>query len=91
MSWSVWWIWASLGFVLLIFEVLLPGFVFLGFGLAALLLAGLLFLAPVLVPSFPVALVIFALFALVSWWVLRKTIGIRKSQVKIWDRDINDD
>ena len=28
--------------------------------------------------------------ALVAWLVLRRTMGVRAGQVKVWDRDIND-
>jgi len=33
---------------------------------------------------------IFAVCSLVAWLVLRRTMGVRAGQVKVWDRDIND-
>jgi hypothetical protein len=34
--------------------------------------------------------VIFALFSLIACVILRQIFGVRRGQVKIWDRDIND-
>jgi hypothetical protein len=36
-------------------------------------------------------LVVFAVFSLIGWIGLRRTMGVRKGQVKTWDRDINED
>jgi hypothetical protein len=33
---------------------------------------------------------IFAVTSVVSWIVLRRLVGVRQGQVKVWDRDIND-
>ncbi|MEO1046683.1 MAG: hypothetical protein AAFX04_14705, partial [Pseudomonadota bacterium] len=41
--------------------------------------------------SLPFALLFFAICSLVAWLVLRKVLGVRQGQVKIWDRDINED
>lgn len=88
--WEQWWIWAGAGLVMLIVEIFAPGFVFLGFGLGALAVALLLGLTPWLVTSLPVALLIFALCSLVAWLVMRKLVGERKGQTKVWHTDIND-
>jgi len=40
--------------------------------------------------SLPTTLLVFAVTSLVSWVVLRQVLGIRKGQVKVWDKDIND-
>ena len=60
MIWATWWIWMIAGLSLAFLEVLVPGYIFLGFALGA-------------------------------WRVLRKGLGGRQGQVKIWDRDINED
>ena len=39
----------------------------------------------------PLTLIVFALASLIAWIVLRKVVGIRPGQVKVWDRDINED
>ena len=40
--------------------------------------------------SLPALILIFAVASLVAWYILRRTMGVRQGQVKIWDRDIND-
>ena len=35
-------------------------------------------------------LLVFALGALTAWGLLRKLVGIRAGQTKIWDKDINE-
>ena len=35
-------------------------------------------------------LLIFAVVSVLAWLVLRRMMGVREGQVKIWDRDIND-
>ena len=38
----------------------------------------------------PALILIFAVVSVVAWLVLRRVVGVREGQVKIWDRDIND-
>ena len=40
--------------------------------------------------SLPLLALIFAVISVVAWLALRRSMGIREGQVKIWDRDIND-
>lgn len=86
---ATWWAWIVLGFALGVLEVLVPGFIFLGFAIGAVVTGALVGfgLAPV---GLPALLLIFAVSSLVAWLVLRRTVGVRKGQVRIWDRDIND-
>ena len=35
-------------------------------------------------------LFVFAVLSVLAWLALRRTMGLREGQVKIWDRDIND-
>ena len=86
--WSIWWVWIAGGFALGVAEVLLPGFIFLGFAMGAVL-TGVLMGIGVSV-SLPLTLLIFALLSLASWIGLRLTVGVKKGQVKLWDKDIND-
>ncbi len=86
---DTWWAWIVLGFALGVLEILVPGFIFLGFAIGAVL-TGLL-VATGLVPAGPMALLlIFAVLSVIAWLALRRTMGIREGQVKVWDRDIND-
>lgn len=87
--WNVWWVWMVAGLVLGILEILAPGFIFLGFAIGAVL-TGLLLLIGLLGGSVPVLLVVFAALSLASWFLLRRSVGVQKHQVKIWTKDIND-
>lgn len=93
--WTLWWVWLAVALGLGILEVLAPGFILLGFAIGAALVGGLLALGgPVggtLASSLATTLVLFALFSLLAWVLLRRTMGLRKGQVKHWDHDINED
>jgi membrane protein implicated in regulation of membrane protease activity len=87
--WQEWWVWIVIGVTLAVAEVMLPGFILLGFAIGAALV-GLLLLLGLLGGNLFVLILIFALASLISWIALRRLMGVRKGQVKIWDRDIND-
>lgn len=86
--WTLWWVWGALALVLAIVEVLLPGFIFLGFALGAAGVALLLLLALPL--SLPLALLIFAGLSLIAWLGLRRAFALPRGQVKTFDSDINE-
>lgn len=93
--WVLWWVWMAVALVLGILEILVPAFLFLGFAIGAGVV-GLIFLiggplAIWLAGSLPITLVVFAVCSLVSWLALRQIFGVRKGQVKYWDKDINED
>lgn len=92
---GLWWVWISAGVVMGIVEVFIPGFFFLGFSVGAVI-TGLVLLAggpfaAWLGASLPFTLLFFAVLSLFSWIVLRRVVGVRKGQLKVWDRDINED
>ena len=85
---GTWWAWVILGFALGVLEVLAPGFIFLGFAIGAVLTG---ILVGIGIPAgVPALILIFAVVSVVAWLVLRRVVGVREGQVKIWDRDIND-
>lgn len=86
--WAVWWVWIAGGFALGVAEVLLPGFIFLGFAIGAVLTGILLGFG--ITASLPALLLIFAVLSLAAWIALRATLGVHQGQVKLWDKDIND-
>jgi membrane protein implicated in regulation of membrane protease activity len=94
MIWALWWAWALGALVLGALELLIAGYIFLGFAIGAAGVAALLGiggpLASVLASSLPATLVVFAVLALVSWFCLRRLLGVQKGQTRIWTRDIND-
>jgi inner membrane protein len=84
-----WWMWMVAGLGLAIFEVVLPGYIFAGFAVAAVATGGLIWLG-LLGNSLPLALAVFAGLSVVGWVVLRRIFGKNMGEVKRWDRDIND-
>ena len=85
---DTWWAWIVLGFALGVLEILSPGYIFLGFAIGAVVTGVLVGLG--LPASLPLLALIFAVISVVAWLALRRSMGIREGQVKIWDRDIND-
>jgi membrane protein implicated in regulation of membrane protease activity len=93
--WGEWWVWGVAAIALAVGEVLLPSFVLLGFAIGAGVIALVLLvggpLAVWLGGSIPVLLLVFAVVSLISWLALRRWLGVYDSQVKTFDRDINED
>ena len=85
---GTWWAWVILGFALGVLEVLVPGFIFLGFAIGAIVTGVLVGIG--ISAGFPALILIFAVVSVVAWLVLRRVVGVREGQVKVWDRDIND-
>lgn len=87
--WTEWWVWVVAGFALGVLEIISPGYIFLGFAIGAVVIGALVGL-DVLGSNVPMLILAFALASLASWYLLRRTMGVRKGQIKIWDKDIND-
>lgn len=85
---SIWWAWIVLGAGLAVLEVLVPGFIFLGFAIAAVVMAAVMALG--LLASLALAILVYAVLALVAWLVLRRVFGTAEKDVKVWRDDIND-
>ncbi|MFV0409322.1 MAG: hypothetical protein ACK5LJ_06400 [Paracoccus sp. (in: a-proteobacteria)] len=90
MIWLNGWTWLVIGFVLAALELVAPGYIFLGTAIACAL-AGLALLSGLFAPGLPALLLIIAVLSGVIWYLLRRLVGVRHGQVRIWDRDINDD
>ncbi|NHF72840.1 NfeD family protein [Paracoccus xiamenensis] len=90
MIWQGGWFWIIVAAVLGLVEVLAPGYVFLGIAIGCAVV-GLALMAGVAAPSLPVLLIGIAVLSGIAWLILRRLVGVRKGQVRIWDRDINDD
>ncbi len=87
--WLTWWIWLAAALTLAILEVVLPGFIFLGFAIGAAV-TGILLLIPGLTPALPILLLIFAALSLTAWLILRRMFALPHGQVKRFDHDINE-
>ncbi len=89
------WVWLAAALVLAIGEVLIPGYVLLGFAIGAAILAAFLWvggpLAAGMAASVPLLLAAFAVISLIAWLLLRRFLGVFRGQVKTFDRDINDE
>ena len=94
MLWTIWWVWIAAALVLAILEVVLPGFILLGFAGGAAIVGLLLAIggpiAAWLAGSWQMTTLVFAVGSLITWFVTRRIIGVHKSQVKVWEDDIND-
>ena len=89
--WAIWWVWMAAGIALGALEVVVPGFIFLGFALGAVLTGVILLIGQfIFIFSLPMLLLIFAVASLVSWLALRAIFKGQRTSVKIWDRDINE-
>ena len=88
MIWSQWWAWLAAALLLAILEVLVPGFIFLGFAVGAAVVGVLLALG--LDVSLPWLLVIASSVSVAAWIAMRQFFGIRRGQVKRFDHDINE-
>lgn len=86
---GTWWAWIVFGFALGVLEILVPGYIFLGFAIGALV-TGVVVGVGLAPASLPLLILIFALASLAAWFGLRRVVGVRKGQVKIWHHDIND-
>ncbi|KFE34856.1 NfeD family protein [Thioclava atlantica] len=87
--WQQPWLWIVAGVVLAVAEMLIPGFIFLGFAIGAVLVGALIWIG-LLGHSIPVTLVVFAVLSILAWLILRRVMGVRPGQTKHWDRDINE-
>jgi inner membrane protein len=87
--WATWWVWVVAGFALGVVEVLVPGFIFLGFAIGAVI-TGVLVGIGLLGANVPLLVLAFAFASLAAWFVLRQMFGARGGDVKLWDKDIND-
>ncbi|WP_072857024.1 NfeD family protein [Loktanella atrilutea] len=85
---SVWWVWLSAALALATLEVIVPGYIFLGFAVGAAVLALILLIVPI--GSLPLILVIFAVLSLAAYLAMRRVFGLPGEKPKVWDRDINE-
>lgn len=89
--WTSWVFWMIAAVVLAILEVFAPSFIFLGFAIGAAVMGLILLVGGSAVSlGLPMTFLVFAVVSLISWIALRQLLGVRRGQVKVWDKDIND-
>ncbi|MCF3972645.1 NfeD family protein [Paracoccus salsus] len=89
MMWLNGWLWIVAALVLAVFELLAPGWVFMGLA-ASIGLMGTLLLTGLWTAGLPVTLVVTAVMSGLVWLILRRVAKGSKGKARIWDRDIND-
>ncbi|SFE66243.1 NfeD family protein [Roseivivax sediminis] len=87
MPWDIWWLWLCGAVVLAILEVLVPGYIFLGFALGAGALSLMMWIW--LSASLPALLAIWAGLSAASWLVLRAVFGRPDGRARIVEDDVN--
>lgn len=83
-------LWLILGIVLIGAEILLPSMIALGFGVAGLVVAGLLYLLPMENTGAPVLLVVWAVLSAVTWVLMRFAFKNKNVDDDPYDGDINE-
>ncbi|MEN8895841.1 MAG: hypothetical protein ABF248_07105 [Yoonia sp.] len=89
MLWDQGWVWMSAALLLATLEVLVPGYIFLGFAIGSLFV-GVILALQIPLGGLPIMLVVFAALSLAAYLAMRRIFGLKTGSVKIWDRDIND-
>lgn len=79
----------SAALLLATLEVLVPGYIFLGFAIGSLFI-GVILALQIPLGGLPIMLVVFAALSLAAYLAMRRIFGLKTGSVKIWDRDIND-
>ena len=87
--WQEWWVWMAAGVVLAILEVMVSGYVLLGFAAGAVL-TSILIWAGLLGATLPPMLLVWAVSSLAAWAGLRQIFGLPHDNVKIVKHDINE-
>ncbi|MCB1389641.1 MAG: hypothetical protein KDK12_10955 [Rhodobacteraceae bacterium] len=91
---DLWWIWIAAGLALAILEIIVPGFLFAGFALGAVVTGAIIGLGLPgmgwMTGSLVVSLVVFAVISVIAWLVMRRLMGVRQGQMKRIDHDINE-
>ncbi|MGC1504775.1 MAG: hypothetical protein WA782_11640 [Sulfitobacter sp.] len=85
---SLWWIWICVALALGVVELLAPGFIFLGFAMGAVIVAGIV--AVFSLSNVAALLALFAILSLVSWIALRAGFRKQSSGARVVTRDINE-
>ena len=85
---ETWWAWVAFGIIFMLLELMMPSYLFLGFGLGAIVMG--ITLALGITMSAQYLMLLFAIASLISWILLRQFFKLPKGNVKTFDHDIND-
>lgn len=85
---TLWWVWISIALALGVVEILAPGFIFLGFAIGALIMAGIV--ATATLTNTAALLALWAILSLIAWIALRAAFRKQSSGARVVREDIND-
>ncbi|MFY9238969.1 MAG: hypothetical protein WAO78_08895 [Roseovarius sp.] len=84
---ELWWVWGAAALIFAVVELLVPGFIFLGFAIGAGIVGLVLLLG--FAPGLAALLVLFAVLSLLAWIGLRRAFRLPQGQVRHFKDDIN--
>ncbi len=85
---ETWWAWVAFGIVLMLLELMMPSYLFLGFGFGAIVTG--ITLALGMTMSAQYLMLLFSIASLSSWVLLRQVFKLPKENVQTFDQGIND-
>lgn len=85
---ALWWVWICIALALGVVELLAPGFIFLGFAIGAVIMAGVV--AVFVGINVPALFALFAILSLIAWIALKVAFRKQSSGARIVTHDINE-
>ena len=85
---ETWWAWVAFGIVLMLLELMMPSYLFLGFGFGAIVTG--IALALGITMSAQYLMLLFSIASLISWVLLRQVFKLPKENVQTFDQGLND-
>jgi membrane protein implicated in regulation of membrane protease activity len=85
---ETWWAWVAFGIVLMLLELMMPSYLFLGFGFGAIVKG--ITLALGMTMSAQYLMLLFSIASLISWVLLRQVFKLPKENVQTFDQGLND-
>jgi membrane protein implicated in regulation of membrane protease activity len=85
---ETWWAWVAFGIVLMLLELMMPSYLFLGFGFGAIVTG--ITLALGMTMSAQYLMLLFSIASLISWVLLRQVFKLPKENVQTFDQGLND-
>lgn len=85
---ETWWAWVAFGIVLMLLALMMPSYLFLGFGFGSIVTG--ITLALGITMSAQYLMLLFAIASMISRVLLRQVCKFAKGNVQTFDHDIND-
>ena len=85
---ETWWAWVAFGIVLMLLELMMPSYLFFGFGFGAIVTGITLALGMTISAQY--LMLLFSIASLISWVLQRQVFKLPKENVQPFDQGIND-